>query len=413
MKKVYLLLASALSMAALITIAGCLKEDLPSQGDSAPENLALVHDDVSDLPESGPIEGKYIVVFKDETLPEGALRSAPSYDGRVEMAKETATEILADLKLEKKVHITYGYGKAIKGFAAGMSAEEAARLAADPRIAYVEQDQVATIVGGPPGGGGGGGGGGGQTTPWGITRVGGTVNYTGSGRAWIIDSGIDLDHPDLNVDVANSACFLSNCSNPDDQNGHGTHVAGTVAAINNTTGVVGVAAGAPVVAVRVLDRRGSGSYSGVIAGIDYVTANANNGDVANLSLGGGASQSVDDAVIALGQSGVKVSIAAGNNSAHAGNYSPARANGTNLYTISAMAQGDVWASYSNYGNPPVDYCAPGSSVYSTYKGGGYQTLSGTSMAAPHVAGILLLGNISTNGTVSGDPSSPADPIAVH
>jgi subtilisin family serine protease len=409
MKKVYLLLASALSMAALITIAGCLKEDLPSQGNNAPEDLALVHDDVSDLPESGPIEGKYIVVFKDETLPEGVLRAATSYEGRVEMAKEVATDILAELKLEKNVSITYGYGKAIKGFAAGMSAEDAARLAADPRIAYVEQDQVATIVGGPPGGGGGGGGG--QTTPWGITRVGGSVNYTGSGRAWIIDSGIDLDHPDLNVDVANSACFLSNCSSADDQNGHGTHVAGTVAAINNSVGVVGVAAGAPVVAVRVLDRRGSGSYSGVIAGVDYVTANAANGDVANMSLGGPVSSAVDEAVIALGQSGVKVALAAGNESTHANNSSPARANGANIYTVSAMSTGDNWASFSNYGNPPVDYCAPGVSINSTYKGGGYTSLSGTSMASPHVAGILLLGNITSDGTVNGDPSAPADPIA--
>ncbi len=408
MKKVYLLLASALSMAALITIAGCLKEDLPSQGNNAPEDLALVHDDVSDLPESGPIEGKYIVVFKDETLPEGVLRAVTSYEGRVEMAKEVATNILAELKLEKNVSITYGYSKAIKGFAADMSAEDAARLAADPRIAYVEQDQVATIVGGPPGGGGGGGG---QTTPWGITRIGGSVNYSGSGRAWIIDSGIDLDHPDLNVDVANSACFLNNCSDPDDQNGHGSHVAGTVAAINNSVGVVGVAAGAPVVAVRVLDRRGSGSYSGVIAGVDYVTANAANGDVANMSLGGPVSSALDSAVVALGQSGVMVALAAGNESTNANNSSPARANGPNIYTVSAMSNGDNWASFSNYGNPPVDYCAPGVSIYSTYKGGGYTSLSGTSMAAPHVAGILLLGNITSDGTVNGDPAAPADPIA--
>jgi subtilisin family serine protease len=163
----------------------------------------------------------------------------------------------------------------------------------------------------------------------------------------------------------------------------------------------------------VLDRRGSGSYSGVIAGIDYVTANGSNGDVANLSLGGGVSSAVDDAVIALGQSGVKVAIAAGNSGANANNYSPARANGPNLYTVSAMASGDVWASFSNYANPPVDYCAPGVGIESTYKGGGYSTLNGTSMASPHVAGILLLGNIGNGGTVSGDPDGNPDTIAIH
>src|SRR5690606_17124295 len=91
--------------------------------------------------------------------------------------------------------------------------------------------------------------------------------------------------------------------------------------------------------------------------------------------------------------------------------SPASANGTNIYTISAMAQGDVWASYSNYGNPPIDFCAPGSSIFSTYKDGGYATASGTSMAAPHVAGILLLGNVKTDGYVNGDPDGNPDPIA--
>jgi subtilisin family serine protease len=116
-------------------------------------------------------------------------------------------------------------------------------------------------------------------------------------------------------------------------------------------------------------------------------------------------------VIALGQSGVKVALAAGNESTHANNSSPARANGANIYTVSAMSTGDNWASFSNYGNPPVDYCAPGVSINSTYKGGGYTSLSGTSMASPHVAGILLLGNITSDGTVNGDPSAPADPIA--
>ena len=109
--------------------------------------------------------------------------------------------------------------------------------------------------------------------------------------------------------------------------------------------------------------------------------------------------------------GDNVSLAAGNTSADANNYSPARVNGNGVYTVSAMGTGDKWASFSNFGNPPIDFCAPGVNIYSTYKGGGYTTMSGTSMAAPHVCGLLLLGNISTNGYVIGDPDGKPDPIA--
>jgi subtilisin family serine protease len=214
------------------------------------------------------------------------------------------------------------------------------------------------------------------------------------------------------VDAGRSISFLSggpSNQSPDDQNGHGTHVAGTIAAIDNNIGSLGVAPGSLVVAVRVLDRRGSGTTSGVIAGIDYVAANGNNGDVANMSLGGGVSTSLDNAVIAAASTGIKFVLAAGNESDDANNHSPARANGNNVYTISAMNSSDNWASFSNYGSP-VDFCAPGVSVYSTWKGDGYNTISGTSMAAPHAAGVLLLGNASTDGTVNGDPDGSPDPI---
>ncbi|NNK86653.1 MAG: S8 family serine peptidase, partial [Flavobacteriaceae bacterium] len=237
----------------------------------------------------------------------------------------------------------------------------------------------------------------------------------GTGKiAYIIDSGIDASHPDLNVDVSKG--FNAFSSGPDgdltsDGSGHGTHVAGTVAAIDNEIGVIGVAAGATVVPVKVLNKRGSGSYSGVIAGVDYVSTRSDC-DAANMSLGGGFSQAVNDAVVNA-SSTCPFALAAGNSSSDASNSSPASANGNNIYTVSSMAQGDVWSSFSNYGNPPVDYCAPGSGVYSTYKGDGYATLSGTSMASPHVCGILLLGNITSDGTVSGDPDGNPDPIAVN
>ena len=314
--------------------------------------------------------------------------------------------------------VLHTYGHTIHGFAVHVpEAKLAAMKAASGAISYCEQDQIMSLpeasakVSGKPGGtpvqpp---------QSTPWGIARVnGGGATYSGSGVVWVIDTGIDLDHPDLNVDVADSTSFLRD-SSPDDGNGHGTHVSGIIAACNNSIGVVGVAPCAPVASVRVLDRNGRGANSGVIAGINYVAAHGKAGDVANLSLGGGASDALDQAVIdAAATSGVKFSIAAGNDSADANGYSPARANGTNIYTVSAFGQGDAWAYFSNYGNPPIDFGEPGYSIYSTFKDASYLTLSGTSMAAPHLAGILLLGAVKSGGTVSGDPDGAADTIGVH
>ena len=347
------------------------------------------------------IEGSYICVFKKGAVGRGNVRAE---------ANKAASQGGGATK-----HV---YENSIHGFSTNMSAVAVSRLAArNANIAFCEQDQEVGIdqdsdalrfreLGKPapqPVA---------ESTPWGITRVGGGATYTGSGVAWVIDSGIDLNHPDLNVDQAKSRNFVSRETSPDDQNGHGTHVAGTIAAIDNSFGVIGVAAGAKVAAVRVLNRRGSGSNSDVIAGVDYVGAQGKSGDVANMSLGGGISNALDSAVVAAASKGVKFTLAAGNSGISATQSSPARVNGSNIYTVSAFSTGDNWASFSNYGNPPVDYAEPGVGIHSTYKGGGYASLSGTSMAAPHLAGILLAGSVRSGGTVKNDPDGTADTIGV-
>jgi len=364
-----------------------------------------------------PIEGQYIVVFKDEDTQGKALGSD------ISKLKEVRSKMFSNYNITKQ-SVVGEYNVALKGFAAKLSDGQLADLKNDDRVDYIEEDQMVTLA--PPGSctpwpgckddSDGGDGGSSQITPWGIDRVGGAT--ASSGVAWVIDTGVDLDHTDLNVDESRSTTFITkgkDSKSADDGNGHGTHVAGTIAALDNNTGVVGVAAGASVVGVKVLDRNGSGSYSAIIDGIDYVAANAAPGDVANMSLGGGTSTAVDDAVRNAADQGVYFAVAAGNDGDDANNYSPARVEYNNVWTISATDESDVFASFSNWSgptDPPVEYAAPGVDILSTWNDGSTNTISGTSMASPHAAGVLLVtgGNPTSNGSASSDPDGDPDPI---
>lgn len=333
-------------------------------------------------------KGSYIVVFKDSV-------DHP----RIEAGKHNK-------KHEAKVKVVYT--KAIKGYAAKVKHKDVAKLRADPTVAFVVADGVVTIAGKnkPPKGP--------KSTPppepspdpaeppsscstasnsWGLDRIDQrdlplsktycSANAGAGVTAYIIDTGIDINHSEFGGRAAHLFDAIDG-GTADDCNGHGTHVAGTVGGAK-----YGVAKGVDLLAVRVLNCNGYGTWSGVIAGIDAVVAHHKAGDpaVANMSLSGGANAAVDNAVAAAIADGISFAVAAANNNRNACNYSPARV-GPAL-TVGATTSSDARASYSNYGSC-VDLFAPGSSITSAWIGSGNtetRSISGTSMASPHVAGV--------------------------
>lgn len=338
---------------------------------------------------------QYIVVFRDEVSDAGAA------------AKEMAA-----------LHgfgLLHQYGHALKGFSAAIPAAKLDALRRDPRVEFISEDKIVYASGKA----------GQQTTqpaqiiPSGINRIGAPLNANkGAGVAVaVIDTGIDLSHPDLSANIlsANKSC-VSGTRNANDDNGHGTHVAGTIAAADNSIGVVGVAPQAKLAAVKVLNKNGSGTWSSVICGIDWVTANAAlyGIKVANMSLGGAGtsdnncgntnSDALHKAICNSTAKGVTYVVAAGNNGANTANSVPAAYDDA-VITVSALADSDgaaggygpatsygsddTFATFSNFGSA-VDLGAPGVNILSTWKGGTYNTISGTSMATPHVSGAAAL-----------------------
>ena len=275
--------------------------------------------------------------------------------------------------------VSHVYAHAINGFSAWMSDDRAVALSDDPRVKFVEQDSImtATVT---------------QTNPpWGLDRIGQrnlplnqTYSYTSTGagvNAYIIDTGIRITHQQFAGRASVGFDAVRDGQNGNDCNGHGTHVSGTVGG-----STFGVAKNVRLFAVRVLNCSGSGTNSGVIAGVDWVTANRIRPAVANMSLGGGVSAALDTAVRNSIASGVTYAIAAGNSNTNAANSSPARV--AEAITVGATTMTDARSSFSNFGSV-VDIFAPGSAILSAWRTSdtATNTISGTSMATPHVAGV--------------------------
>ncbi|MFT3679565.1 MAG: S8 family serine peptidase [Ferruginibacter sp.] len=380
-----------LAAAIFLAGSGCKKNESQS---------SLVNDDDGCVQQNAvndgdTIEGQYIVAYNTAVV-----------------AKDLSARQLADAGqriLQKhsirSAALLNSFGGELKGFVARLSKEELTKLATDPEVSMIEQDKIIslgtcfTVV-----------------APWLVTW---NINKTGYGDgtgkvAWVIDSGIDFTHPDLTVDASRSKSFLSGITSAADENGHGTHVAGIIGAKNNNIGVLGVASGATLISLRVLDKDGKGTLSAIIQALAWVSDNGKAGDAVNLSLGeDGVSNILDQQVQKTAAKGIFISIAAGNDGKPASQFSPARVNGKNIYTVSAVDSTGRFASFSNYGNDVVDYAAPGVKILSTYLNGKYATMSGTSMAAPHVAGLLLLkgNNLTISGSAINDPDGTADGIA--
>jgi subtilisin family serine protease len=345
MKKKLLVSVAALNLAAC---GGAeLADEQMDIGQLDVELMAMTAD------ENGKIPGHYIVTLKDGVEPAGFARAMG-------------------------VSPNFTYRSAINGFAGYIPAARLEQLRKDPSVAFIEQDGVAYADA--------------QTIPYGISNVGATVSPTvlagnGSGAlsgptVFVIDTGIAA-HADLNLVGHVNYAGGSNT----DCNGHGTHVAGTVGARDDANFVVGVAPGVAVFGVKVLGCNGSGTYSGIISGMDYVAAHPAAQKVANMSLGGGYNATLNSAAANLVNKNVAVAVAAGNDGADASTKSPASE--PSVLTVAAHDSNNVNASWSNFGSL-VDISAPGVSTLSTSSNGGTTTMSGTSMASPHVAGALAI-----------------------
>ena len=356
--------------------------------------------------DNNKVPGQYIIVLNDDV--------------------EDVDGVVYEIEKTQGLGHLQTYKHAIKGFAATVPDAKLDKIKGDARVKFVSEDRMVhayDVSQSKPGSNAGKPGPTqpAQVIPYGVDRID-ADNLANNGAGVVvavIDTGIDTSHPDLAGQIAGGInCSTGKPNNYKDGNGHGTHVAGTIAALDNNIGVVGVAPEAKLLAVRVLDNAGSGTWSSVICGIDWVTANASskNIKVANMSLGGSGSSddncgitnsdALHQAICKSRDNGVTYVVAAGNEGDNASNHVPSAYDDA-LITVSALADSDglaggtgpntsygnyaddTFAAFSNYG-AIVDLAAPGVDIRSTWKGGTYNTISGTSMASPHVAGVTAI-----------------------
>jgi subtilisin family serine protease len=353
-----MLVATATMVAAAVTLG------------AAQSAYAAGSDEILGETSPAAIEGQYIVVLKTEAVgAPGSAQAKGSVNGQALGLTQRYGGVVGEV-----------FDTALTGFSVSMDRAQARRVAADPAVAYVEQDQVISLDATQ------------TNAPWGLDRIdqrnrplSGTYTYPNTAsnvRVYVIDTGIRITHSQFGGRATWGANFAGGQNT--DCNGHGTHVAGTVGG-----STYGVAKSVRLVAVKVLNCAGSGTTSGVVSGINWVTSNAVKPAAANMSLGGGASSTIDNAVANSVASGVTYAVAAGNSNANACNSSPARA--ASAITVGATGSNDARASFSNFGSC-VDIFAPGVSIPSAWSTSdtATNTISGTSMASPHVAGAAAL-----------------------
>jgi phosphodiesterase/alkaline phosphatase D-like protein len=333
---------------------------------------------------SQSIDDQYIVLLKQPKSVAQSTLNAQFYglsaNQSAAQRKISVNTLAVDISSKVNGEVLRQYSNAVAGLVLKMDAAQVHTLRQDPRVLMIEQDQIMHTTATQ------------NSATWGLDRIdqadlplNNDFNYEldGSGvNAYIIDTGILISHSDFGGRAVNGWDYIDNDADASDCNGHGTHVAGTV---GGTTW--GVAKNVTLTAIRVLDCNGSGTSSGVIAGIDWVTANAKFPAVANMSLGGGNSAALDAAVNRAIDAGITFAVAAGNSNINACSGSPNKVPAA--ITVASSTSADSRSSFSNWGSC-IDLFAPGSDITSTWSNGGTNTISGTSMAAPHVAGAIAL-----------------------
>jgi len=372
-------LSNAISKSlAVITLAATCQVSL-AQSTAVTTNKSILGTELATR-----VPGQYIVVLKEAAVVEQAAVLTRSANMSLAAAKAAVVrEMGIDLSTKAGGDMSRMYSTAINGFVVKSGRPNAVkRLLNDPRVDFIEADQVVTLNATQ------------NNATWGLDRIdqanlplNNTYNYDADGtgvNAYVVDTGVRITHNLFGGRGQSGFTSINDGNGTNDCQGHGTHVAGTIG-----SSTYGVAKNVTIHAVRVLGCDGSGTNSGVIAGVDWVAGNYQAPAVANMSLGGGASSALDNAVNAAVSAGVSMVVAAGNDNSNACSYSPARA--ANAITVGSTTSSDSRSSFSNYGSC-LDIYAPGSSITSTWStsNSATNTISGTSMAAPHVAGVAAL-----------------------